>query len=367
VQADVERCQTDTRTARLYKALLACGRRVWPGDLEHVLRCEAWERRCPLPTTDLGSLTGIVAALMALDMPLARLRAVSTLKEPELMHCTNHACPQFGAARLLPYDVRERGDGSAGMIGSYCGTCGSLYHGGRLLASFDDQSSPGSAYPKPTVILQARGHLESWRQRLIAACEEMLVDGEMISTANAFRRAGLLDKPNLMAPRLGLLALVDEYAVRQVRLLAQEGAIAWKQPTPLREDDLKRWRQVRARHGAHRRDSERTWRTPQPSDLSDTEWRLLATLLPPTLLRGYSERDVINDILFVLCGGHTWHSVGGGSTNPAHRYCDHWRTRGMWEALRLALRELRMPFATWAAGNHDDIALPETPAGDRDR
>ena len=95
-------------------------------------------------------------------------------------------------------------------------------------------------------------------------------------------------------------------------------------------------------------------RAPQPTDLTDVEWHLLRTLLPPVSLHGSSERDLINDILAVLSTGRTWRDVGTGLSDAAYRYCRHWRTHGMWEALRLALREPRMLFATWAveSGRH---------------
>ena len=54
-------------------------------------------------------------------------------------------------------------------------------------------------------------------------------------------------------------------------------------------------------------------RTPYPSDLNDTEWQLLAPLLPPPKPGGrpikYPRREIVNAILYILRTGAAWQQV----------------------------------------------------------
>ena len=51
-------------------------------------------------------------------------------------------------------------------------------------------------------------------------------------------------------------------------------------------------------------------RTPYPSDLNDTEWRLLEPLLPPPKPGGhpikYHRREIVNTIPYILRTGAAW-------------------------------------------------------------
>jgi putative transposase len=56
-----------------------------------------------------------------------------------------------------------------------------------------------------------------------------------------------------------------------------------------------------------------TLRQPYPSDLSDTEWRILEPLLPPEKPggrhRGYALREIINAIEYLIRVGAAWRSL----------------------------------------------------------
>jgi transposase len=224
--------------------------------------------------------------------------------------------------------------------------------------SFDEGCTRDGGFPTAESVATALDRLAQCRQRLDSDCEKMVEEGVVIAAPQAFVRAGLVGQLNLLAPRLGLTGLVEEYAVRQVQRLIEEGAHAWQHPTPLQEDQLERWRKKRARRRAVKPADRESWGVERPTDLTDEEWRTLQALLPTIALYGMSERILINAILAVLCGGRGWRSAGRGLLVDAYRYCNLWRGRGMWEALRLALREPRTPFTEWPAPSAKTCALP---------
>ena len=89
-----------------------------------------------------------------------------------------------------------------------------------------------------------------------------------------------------------------------------------------------------------------------PSDLSDTEWRLLEPLLPTPRPGGrpvkYPRREVVNAIMYVLRSGCPWrmlpHDLPPWRT--AFHYFRTWRKDGTWERVHQALRE-RVRTAGW--------------------
>jgi putative transposase len=82
-----------------------------------------------------------------------------------------------------------------------------------------------------------------------------------------------------------------------------------------------------------------------PSDISDKEWKVLESLIPPEKAGGRPRttdmREVINAIWYVLCSGCQWrmlpHEFPPWST--VWNYFRIWRKTGVWEQMHTALRE----------------------------
>lgn len=81
-----------------------------------------------------------------------------------------------------------------------------------------------------------------------------------------------------------------------------------------------------------------------PSDLSDGEWALLASLLPPPKRLGrparVERREVMNAILYVLRTGCQWRYLPEGfpNWNTVYWYFVRWTDDGTWERVTDALR-----------------------------
>jgi putative transposase len=86
-------------------------------------------------------------------------------------------------------------------------------------------------------------------------------------------------------------------------------------------------------------------RKPYPSDLTDDEWQLLETLIPPAKGGGRKRivnmREVMNAIYYVLKTGCQWdylpHDFPPKGT--VYHYYNTWRKDGTWQRLNQALRE----------------------------
>jgi putative transposase len=82
-----------------------------------------------------------------------------------------------------------------------------------------------------------------------------------------------------------------------------------------------------------------------PSDLSDTEWLILAPLVPPTKIGGRQRvvdiREILNAIFYILRSGCAWrmlpHDLPPWQT--VYGYFRQWRQDGVWEQMNDALRE----------------------------
>lgn len=82
-----------------------------------------------------------------------------------------------------------------------------------------------------------------------------------------------------------------------------------------------------------------------PSDLSDTEWLILAPLVPPAKTggrqRGVNIREILNAIFYILRSGCAWrmlpHDLPPWQT--VYGYFRQWRQDGVWEQMNDALRE----------------------------
>jgi putative transposase len=81
------------------------------------------------------------------------------------------------------------------------------------------------------------------------------------------------------------------------------------------------------------------------SDLSDTEWSFLETLLPLPNTTGrpkmHSTRELLNAIFYIVGGGCAWrllpHDFPPWKT--VYHYFRSWRLDGTWEKVHAALRE----------------------------
>ena len=82
-----------------------------------------------------------------------------------------------------------------------------------------------------------------------------------------------------------------------------------------------------------------------PSDLSDREWQLLESLLPPPRPGGrplkYPRREVVNAIRYVLRTGCAWRMLPHDLPlwQTAYHYFRDWRRDGTWERVHAVLRE----------------------------
>ncbi|HEX8230556.1 MAG TPA: hypothetical protein VF826_14755 [Chloroflexia bacterium] len=96
----------------------------------------------------------------------------------------------------------------------YCNDCGSRFtESGRLVVTFD--SNHGSRDIEPQKVARLQQQLAHWKTRLEAACVKMLDGGHPITVEEAFRRAHLSQNANLRALSLGLVSIVEFYAMRQ--------------------------------------------------------------------------------------------------------------------------------------------------------
>ena len=82
-----------------------------------------------------------------------------------------------------------------------------------------------------------------------------------------------------------------------------------------------------------------------PSDLSDDQWDLLETLLPPAKTGGRPRsvdlRQVVNAILYVLVSGCAWSYLPHDYPNykTVYHYFAQWRDDGTWERVHEHLRQ----------------------------
>ena len=81
-----------------------------------------------------------------------------------------------------------------------------------------------------------------------------------------------------------------------------------------------------------------------PTDLNDTQWALIAPLLPkrPSIRgrpRTWSERDILDGILYIVRGGCGWrlmpHELPAWQT--VYGYYWQWRNTGLWEQINTVL------------------------------
>ena len=85
-------------------------------------------------------------------------------------------------------------------------------------------------------------------------------------------------------------------------------------------------------------------RKPYPSDLTDEQWDVLASLLPSAKTVGRPRtvdlREVVNGIVYVLRNGCTWRAMPHDLPpwGTVWWYFREWRQDGTWERVHEALR-----------------------------
>lgn len=83
---------------------------------------------------------------------------------------------------------------------------------------------------------------------------------------------------------------------------------------------------------------------PYPSDLTDTEWSLIAPRLPPPKTGGRRRevdlREVINGLLYLLYTGCSWAALPRDlpPSGTVYWYFRQWSAAGVWQELHAALR-----------------------------
>lgn len=86
-------------------------------------------------------------------------------------------------------------------------------------------------------------------------------------------------------------------------------------------------------------------RKPYPSDLSDIEWFLFASLIPTAKAvgrpRSVCMREILNAIFYVLRSGCAWRMLPHDfpAWQTVYGYFRTWRKAGVWEQMNTALRE----------------------------
>lgn len=81
------------------------------------------------------------------------------------------------------------------------------------------------------------------------------------------------------------------------------------------------------------------------TDLSDSEWTILAPLIPPAKSGGHPRttdmREVCNAIYYHLKTGCQWDMLPGDfpPSSTVYSYYRKWQKQGIWEELNHALRE----------------------------
>src|SRR6266404_9445024 len=80
-----------------------------------------------------------------------------------------------------------------------------------------------------------------------------------------------------------------------------------------------------------------------PTDLTDAQWQRIVPLLPPAEPKGRQNgvelREVINGILYVVCGSHDWRSVPRDlpSRRALYTYFRRWQLDGTLQRILNAL------------------------------
>lgn len=82
-----------------------------------------------------------------------------------------------------------------------------------------------------------------------------------------------------------------------------------------------------------------------PSDLTDTEWKLIEPLLPAQSSIGHPRevdfREILNAIFYVQREGCTWRALPSDlpAWQTVYKYLRHWQRLGVWQQIHDQLRQ----------------------------
>lgn len=98
----------------------------------------------------------------------------------------------------------------------------------------------------------------------------------------------------------------------------------------------------------HQKKEEQLQRTPYPTDLTDTQWRIIEPLLPPVKSNGKAGgrprqidiREILNAIFYLLRSGCSWRMIPHDfpEWQTVRDYFDAWKKDGTWKNIHDTLR-----------------------------
>jgi transposase len=99
------------------------------------------------------------------------------------------------------------------------------------------------------------------------------------------------------------------------------------------------------RHDKPDRHRESDERKRYPSDLTESEWRLLEPLVPAVKRGGrparHHRREIVNGVLYIVRTSSQWRAMPHDLPpwQTVYYYFRQWRNTGVWEQMHTALRE----------------------------
>lgn len=289
-------------------------------------------------SADRHSLAALVASLTAADIV-----PDDAVRLPEATHrpaCPNRTCPLH--RREAAENIRKCG-AYGGHAGYYCALCGVIFTENRILLAFDSDCS-ADGYPHARAVDRARERLAGWRRDLTAVCIHMRDADEPITTAVAFERAGIPRTANLRAARLGLVAIIDDYAAVQAerREHGKDAMRMHRRREQATGDGRAPWLPA----ARDRRQVLVVGRAPMmtPTDMTDGEWISVAPRVAPpnnqnAWSRQHDRRVIVDAILYRLHTRCAWMNLP--ARYPPSRTVSHyhraWERSGVWDAIRATL------------------------------
>ena len=87
-------------------------------------------------------------------------------------------------------------------------------------------------------------------------------------------------------------------------------------------------------------------RKPYPTDISDTEWDLIKSMIPAERKRKRGKkrevdmREVVNAIFYILRAGCSWRMMPNDlpAWQTVYSYFHRWQRKGIWQKIHSALR-----------------------------
>jgi hypothetical protein len=155
------------------------------------------------------SIAGLVASLVAREIPPERLFEIGPPVIDENLKCRNRKCPAHGSQ----WSMRQNGS-RRGLAESYCAECGSRFLGDRTILSFDFEN--GSDISE-IAVQRARARLATFHERVAGACDRLSERGVPLHIGLVFREACIPNAGYLRAHRLGLVAAIKSRMGDQVK------------------------------------------------------------------------------------------------------------------------------------------------------